>query len=49
MLEKVKAVMVLPSEGLSGGGRVIMTTPLIGGGVSSESMPEVEGKEEATD
>lgn len=42
MLEKVKAVMVLPSEGLSGGGREIMTIPLIGLGASSESMAKEE-------
>lgn len=42
MLKKVKAVMVLPSEGLSGGGRVIMTTPFIGLGASSESMVKEE-------
>ena len=34
----MKAVMVLPSDGLSGGGRVIITNPLTCGGASSESI-----------
>lgn len=41
----MKAVIVLPREGLSGGGREIMTTPFIGLSASSESMSTEEAED----